>query len=461
MSVTQIILLIGSLLFVSIFFVKLILLQYEKKYENHVFQNVSVNGIDVGGKTKQEVAQIFQNKNKAFENVKVTVIYLDNPIATFSGKILRLGYDGKGIADRAYLIGRSTHMPSRYYQQIATFLNLHKFNLNASPDYIHEPINAFVDSSETKYNKPAKNALFKFENNRVVSFRQEEDGLQIESDLFKKNINTAVVSIETHPKNKTIKLTAQVVKPEVTLAESNEFGIEELIAEGKSDYSHSIPGRIHNVILAASKFNGILIPKGATFSFNETIGDISSSTGYQPAYIIKNGKTVLGDGGGVCQVSTTLFRAALNAGLPIVERTAHAYRVGYYENDSKPGLDATIFSPSVDLKIQNDTPASILIETDVDEENNILTFKLFGKKDNRLVTRSDIKVYDYQPAPPPLYQDDFTLKKGVVNQVDYAASGAKASFDYQVSKDGKITFSKTFYSAYRPWQAVFLVGQAD
>jgi vancomycin resistance protein YoaR len=86
------------------------------------------------------------------------------------------------------------------------------------------------------------------------------------------------------------------------------------------------------------------------------------------------GKTVLGDGGGICQVSTTLFRAALNSGLPISEYHAHAYRVGYYENDAKPGLDATVFGPTVDFKFINNTPASILIQTIVDKENNKLLF---------------------------------------------------------------------------------------
>ncbi len=187
--------------------------------------------------------------------------------------------------------------------------------------------------------------------------------------------------------------------------------LKKLLSIGKSDFSHSIPERIHNIILASSKFNGILIPKDKIFSFNEIVGEISSLTGYKPAYIIKQGKTVLGDGGGVCQVSTTLFRAALNAGLPIIERIPHAYRVSYYENDSKPGFDATVFAPNVDLKIKNDTPAYILIQTEVDKEKNLLFFKLYGKKDNRKIEISPVTIWDVTPPPPPLYQDDPYFKK--------------------------------------------------
>ena len=261
--------------------------------------------------------------------------------------------------------------------------------------------------------------------------------------------------------DKIITVNPVILLPEITLASINNYGIEELIAEGRSNYSHSILTRIHNVLLAASKFNGVLIPPGKTLSFNETVGDISSLTGYQPAYIIKEGKTVLGDGGGVCQVSTTLFRAALNAGLPIVERTAHAYRVLYYENDMKPGFDATVFGPTVDLKIKNDTPAYILIQTEADEENNLLYFRLYGKKDNRKVEISPAILWDVAPPPDPKYQEDATLKKGVVKQIDFPAWGGKASFEYKVFKDQKQVLDQKFYSSYRPWQAVYLVGTAD
>src|SRR5205085_743367 len=128
---------------------------------------------------------------------------------------------------------------------------------------------------------------------------------------------------------------------------------------------------------------GVLIAPGQVFSFSKAIGEVSSFTGYKQAYVIENGKTVLGDGGGVCQVSTTLFRAALNAGLPIVERHPHAYRVQYYEEDSGPGIDAAVYVPSVDLKFKNDTGHHILIQAYADVENLRLTFDLYGANDGR------------------------------------------------------------------------------
>ena len=260
----------------------------------------------------------------------------------------------------------------------------------------------------------------------MTTFAPEKDGVKINKRLVLKELQSHLAALSTHSEllhtSKQIVIQSDIVKPKITLEQSNTQGIKEVIGEGKSDYTHSIPGRIYNLLLASDRLHGVLIPQGATFSYVDTVGEISARTGYQPAYVIVNGRTELGDGGGVCQTSTTLFRAALNSGLKISEWHAHAYRVGYYENDSKPGRDATIYAPSVDLKFVNDTPSAILIEVEKDEEKKLLTYRFWGTKDNRIVSISDIKTSGAVGAPAPRYQDDPTLRKGVVRQVDWAAS---------------------------------------
>ena len=157
-----------------------------------------------------------------------------------------------------------------------------------------------------------------------------------------------------------------------------------------------------------------------------------------------------------------MFRAALNAGLPIKERQAHAYRVHYYEEAGyKAGIDATVFSPSVDLKITNNTPAHILIQTKTDIKNLSLTFELYGTSDGRSSQITEHVVGKEIAPPPPLYQDDPTLKVGVVKQVDWSAWGAKASFRYTVTRGQETLEDTTFTSNYRPWQAVYLRGMAN
>ena len=438
-----------------------IFFKQEKNIGSKIYPNVYLDKQNFGLKSREEIVKYYNDKTAKLSKTSVAVFYNDEPIATFSAQTLGLKYDGKTTAERAYLVGRSTNTPSKYLQKILTIFNLKKFYFESEIEYDNNELKDFLSTSEEKYNLPAKNALFKFEKGKVVEFRKESDGLKILTEKFLPDFDKAINELKTDSANKKVILKSEVIKPEIQLSDINEYGIEELIAEGMSDYTHSIPQRVHNLTLAASKFNGVLIPKGKTFSFNENVGDISSLTGYQPAYIIKEGKTVLGDGGGVCQVSTTLFRAALNAGLPIIERNAHAYRVGYYENDSQPGFDATVYSPTVDLKIKNDTPGYILIETYIDKDNNLLTFKFYGKKDGRRVEVSKATVYDVVPALPPKNQDDPTLKKGVTKQVDFAAGGAKAFFSYKVFQGDKTTIDTKFYSNYRPWAAVYLVGTAD
>ncbi|MBI2051552.1 VanW family protein [Candidatus Roizmanbacteria bacterium] len=457
----QILLGILALLLVSGVFTASYITKEEQKLQIRIYPNVYIDNVHVGRKTKSEAIKMFLEREKKLQSSSITVLYKDQAVATLSAKALGVKSNVVDMIDRAYLIGRVSYLPSRAYQKFSTLFNTDKFSFTTTISYDKRVINEFVTDKEQRYNKPAKNALFQFENNRVVSFRQEEKGAKIKSDKFHADIEKIVESWKKKPSVKAVGLEEEIILPEITLAKSNQFGIEELIAEGRSNFAGSIPERIHNIILASSKFNGVLVPPKSIFSFNETVGDISSSTGFKPAYIIKSGKTVLGDGGGVCQVSTTLFRAALNSGLPIVERVAHAYRVGYYENDSKPGFDATVYAPPVDLKIKNDTPGHILIQTEYNTATGDLAFRIFGKKDGRDIEISIPTLYDVQPPPDPLYQDDPTLKKGTTKQVDFAAWGGKSNFNYKVTKPDGTIFEKNFFSSYRPWQAVFLVGQSD
>jgi len=456
------------IIIVFLFFLlgKMTLFFFEKEKEidinKKIYPNVYINNINFGNQKMEEVINYFNQKNSKMAQKKLTIFYQTSPIATFSAKTINLHFDGDGAAQRAFLIGRSQNLPSKIYQKFATIFGWQRFVFELYPSFDYQPINDFLKIAEEKYNKPAKNALFKFENGKVVAFAKEDWGQKIDEKKFINLLDQTIQKmVKEDKKFFSLKLPVEKIEPEIKLSEINDFGISEEIGFGKSDYSGSIPQRIHNIILASSKFDGVLIPPGKNLSFNETVGDISSLTGYQPAYIIKDGKTILGDGGGVCQVSTTLFRAALNSGLPIVERYAHAYRVSYYESDSPPGFDATVFAPSIDLKIKNDTPAYILIQTKIDKEKNLLYFYIFGKKDDRQIEISKVNVWDITQPLPPKYQDDPTLKKGIIKQVDFPAWGAKAEFHYKVSKNNQILFEKDFFSSYRPWQAVYLVGTAE
>ena len=237
-----------------------------------------------------------------------------------------------------------------------------------------------------------------------------------------------------------------------------DLGITELVSTGQTFYAGSSAERMKNIGAAASSMHGIIVKPGETFSFDHYLGDVTLDKGYAEALIIYNGQTVKGVGGGVCQVSTTAFRAAFNGGYPIIERWPHAYRVGWYERGFGPGLDATVFSPYVDFKFKNDTPYHILIEAYANDAAGRLTFKFYSTNDGRQVTISQPLIENIVPHPEDKIEEDPTLPAGVRQQVDYAADGADVTVTRTVTLNGQIVSEDRVFTRYQPWQAVFKVG---
>ncbi len=325
-------------------------------------------------------------------------------------------------------------------------------------------LNKILDASELlaeSVNRPAKDAVFEFDNDtgRVREFRAQESGLELSIEPFVQNLNQTLTRLETEATDSAvINLPIVEAAPKITAEGINNLGINELLGMGESHFKGSIPSRAHNINVSGTRIHGIVIAPGESFSFIKEVGEISAATGYQPGYIILNGQTVLGDGGGVCQVSTTVFRAAINTGLPITQWKAHSYRVSYYEQQSYPGLDATIYPPSVDLKFTNDTPGHILVQTMVDLANGYMKVEIYGTNDGREVETTTPRLWDIIQPAEDMYIDDPNLPMGQVKQTEQRINGAKAAFDWKVTRNGEVLHERTFTSVYRPWQAVYLRG---
>jgi vancomycin resistance protein YoaR len=427
-------------------------------YKDRIYPSVFIDNVPFGGKNPKDVEQYWMEKNTAFRDVMFEFSFEDQT-ATLTGSMIHLGYDATLSATQAYMVGRSPH----FFANLNDRILRKRIDLPASFIWDEEPVKTTISSMSAEIDITPDDALFTFHGGKVTAFQPSKSGRAVNvkelMTLFEKSMPHVA---EGKLKLVKIPIPVDTIPPKVTTENVNTFGIKERIGLGYSEFSGSIPGRIHNVALAAGRFNGVLIKPGEIFSFNKTVGDISAATGYQSAYIIKEGRTVLGDGGGVCQVSTTLFRAALDAGLPIVERHEHSYRVHYYEEGGyKPGLDATVFDPTDDLKFKNDTPAYILIQTKTDTYNLTLTFEMYGTSDGRKAEILNQKLWGVSPPPPDLNQDDPTLPKGTTKQVDFAAWGASASFQYKVTRNGETLIDRTFTSTYRPWQAIFLHGTKE
>ncbi|MBI2327158.1 VanW family protein [Candidatus Curtissbacteria bacterium] len=323
-----------------------------------------------------------------------------------------------------------------------------------------EKFDQFADTISESINRPTIDATLRFQGGKVVEFTPASDGQKLDIFALYKIISEQISSDSSGGDQYiNINLPVTISTARVLDEKINTLGIRSLVGRGISYFAGSIANRVSNIGLAASRINGTLVAPGETFSFNQIIGDVSAATGYKKAYVISQGRTVLDDGGGVCQVSTTLFRAALNSGLPIVARTAHAYRVGYYEQRGfKPGLDATVWSPAVDFQFRNDTEHYILVQAMVDLTAARLEVDFYGTVDGRRSEISDPVISNIQPPPPDKYQDDPTLPKGTVKQVDFAAPGATSVFKRKVFKDQQLIIDESFTSNFRPWQAIYLVG---
>ena len=326
-----------------------------------------------------------------------------------------------------------------------------------------DKINLYAQSIAKSLQQEPVDALFKFENGQVLEFKPARNGLIVNPDKLSEEIIVAFNNLEaSSKKEEKVNLSFKTVEPKIKNSDVNDLGIKELLGSGTSTFKHSSATRNINIAKGSSIVNRILVAPGDTFSFVKSLGEVTLEAGYKQAYIIRQGKTELDVGGGVCQVSTTLFRAMLNSGLNITERKNHAYRVSYYEEDSKAGFDATVFIPSPDLKFINDTGHYVLVQSVLDMENRRLTYEIYGTSDGRKVAITNYRQWDSTPAPPDVWIDDPTLPVGKTIQDEKAIRGLKTAFDWTVTnKDGNIVHQKTFQSNFAAWAAVYRRGPTN
>lgn len=318
------------------------------------------------------------------------------------------------------------------------------------------PVKAQVD-------RPAANARFIF-NDETQQLELVEDskvGRVVDLGASIALINEALLRGEH-----TVPLTIVEDQPKVSgYATGQELGVTELLVSETSYFYGSDIERIQNIQAAAERFHGVMVAPGEVFSMGETMGDVSLENGYAEALIIYGGRTIKGVGGGVCQVSTTLFRTVFDAGFPVVERYSHAYRVSYYEQTASgasdprlAGLDATVYFPLVDFKFKNDSPYWILMETYVNVSARTLTWKFYSTSTGRSVSWDTTGPANIVSAPAPLFEENPDLRKNEMKQVDYAANGADVTVTRTVYQNGTVLFQDQFNTHYQPWQAVCQYG---
>jgi vancomycin resistance protein YoaR len=316
-----------------------------------------------------------------------------------------------------------------------------------APDVETQPQDVTITQDE--------NGLISFEGTAV-------DGTQIQVDVLTELVEEALNRSWTQ-----VELPLEFTPGKVNApAFLREQGITELVATGYSTYDGSPTNRRHNIATGIARFDGVLVQPGEEFSFGDQLGVVDASTGYKQELVIKEEGTIPEYGGGICQVSSTLFRAILFAGLPIVERHPHSYAVTYYAYPMGWGLDATVYPPQVDLVFKNDMATPILVQAYVDAENSSAYFKFYGTKDGRTVSMDGPYISNRVGAPPAIYIVTPDLPAGTIVKKDSAHNGFTAQWTRTVTypsghplyPDGA-TLEESIVSPYRAWPAKYAVGE--
>ncbi|MFP4436867.1 MAG: VanW family protein [Chloroflexaceae bacterium] len=279
---------------------------------------------------------------------------------------------------------------------------------------------------------------------------------------------TQVISETLHvssPTTRTLALPFEELYPQVTADKIGELGIVELVGEGRSSFAGSAQYRVTNIKAGAARMDGVLIPPDAEFSFNTQLGSVDAANGFVEGYAIIGNRTQLEWGGGVCQNSTTVFRAAFWAGVPITERYAHPFYISWYDRfafgayGDGAGMDATIYTGVNDLKFVNDTGHWLLMHSYVDEINQVLTVSLYGTRPDREVVL-DGPYISNEVSPPgsPIYINDPNRPSGTVYQSDVARSGRDIVVYRSILENGAEVRRDTFFTRFKAWPNVFVRG---
>jgi len=343
-------------------------------------------------------------------------------------------------------------------EQLATMLTVEARDGALHVTLDKEPLRSFLTGLSTTLAIEPVDARFHFNERtkrlEAITPSREGRALDVEGSL------TAIVQ-ELLAGHHQVPLVVRPVPPRYpdTLT-AEESGITELVAEGDSYFIGSPSGRDHNIRLAASKFDGLVIAPGETFSFNRYLGEVSAEAGYDESYVTLGEQLAIEVGGGICQVSTTAFRAAFWGGYPILERWPHNHRVGYYElMNAGVGMDATIYSPLVDFRFLNDRPYPLLIETEIEEHAHRLIFRFYSTGDGRRVEKEGPAISDETAPGPPVYRLDEKLPPGTVKQWQKEVNGLTATIRRRVySASGDLLFEDTFVSKYAPRRAIYYYG---
>jgi vancomycin resistance protein YoaR len=333
-----------------------------------------------------------------------------------------------------------------------------------------ERIRRYVERIAPEVERGARNARFVVEDGVARVIRESQEGRRLEVTVSINLIRAALTADDRR-----VTLPWQPVRPLFASDDAPRLQFPERIERATTAYGGTLPERMFNVELAAQRINGVVVGPGDSFSFNDEVGEVSYRSGYKKGYgISQDGDevvTIPSEGGGICQVATTLFQAVFWGGYPIVERNWHLYWIPRYGQRPRglKGLDATIdqvYDPdgkllyAVDLRWRNNTEAPVLVAAETDGKQ--LSVSLLGRKPLWQVKVGDPKIEKVVKADTrPVRQPDATLANGAELMIERAEDGFQSTIVRSTWLDGKLLDETRLVSTYRPSRNVYLVGGAS
>lgn len=420
----------------------------EKSAETTIYDRVYIGSIAVGGMTEKEASEAVEEYVNGLADEKVKLKVNDNSVEASAGD-LGLAWKNTDITGDAAGFGRSGNLIARYKARKDLEHEDKVFEISYSVDA--DKTAAFLEEHSDQLNQEAVDFGLKREDGEFQII-EGEDGIEINVEESVAAINASVAA--GWKEGSEIELAADLTKPKGSVEELSK--VKDKLGSYRTDYSSSASGRKKNIAVGCSKLNGSVIYPGEVFSVYDTVSPFDEENGYKLAGAYENGTTVESYGGGICQVSTTLYNAVIRAELEIVERSGHSMIVNYVD----PSADAAIAGDYKDFKFKNNLDTPIYIEGYAD--GGTLSFAIYGEEtrpDNREVSFESKTLSTTEPTVKFVASD---AKVGSISKTQSSHTGKKAQLWKIVTVNGKEESREVFNNTtYKMSPTIYEVGTSS
>ncbi|MGE5605931.1 MAG: VanW family protein [Bacteroidota bacterium] len=398
---------IGTLLFLSISLITAYLIWSEGR----IIHGVRVGGIRLGGMNVSEATNLLVEEMEAFGEKKVVLLFKKRPLNIVLNSI-GIKLDIAESIEKAYQIGRT----GSFWAQMAARWRIYRHGYDVRPVFNNNRVslNSFFHLLEASIGVEPVRSVVKVNKEGEIAYSPSRTGLAIDQTALAQKLENAMFQRD----DSTIEIPIKKVIPPLTEDDIKRWGLDQVLGIFTTKYEVNHKDRVNNLLIASSAINNVIVYPGQIFSFNTWVGPRATEAGYKEAPVVYLGKLIPGVGGGVCQVSSTLYNAVLLSNLTIIQRLNHSLPISYVPL----ARDATVVYDGVDLIIENTSQFPILIVSNVTPP--YLTVAILGRRTNWKKVELETKVvetYPYQTKVTP----DPTLTKGSKQKVISGRKGTK------------------------------------